>query len=91
MWSDQAADVGDVLLVPVVPGVNLPLSDMPIYIVVLLAHGAWHESAHAIAAAAEDCRVRAVGLFLWIVYPVSQVSSSQFFCFAPIPTQQVRR
>ncbi|PAA48240.1 hypothetical protein BOX15_Mlig015877g2 [Macrostomum lignano] len=57
------------VLTPVVPGVNLPSNHLPYYLGALLLCGIFHEFGHAVAAAREDIRVQAAGIFVLGVYP----------------------
>ncbi|KAG0016559.1 hypothetical protein BGZ80_009134 [Entomortierella chlamydospora] len=41
----------DMVFVPVIPGVTLPLSHLPYYLIALLVSGIFHEAGHAVAAA----------------------------------------
>ena len=60
---------GDTVLTPVIPGVNVPQHELSFYFFAVLVGGAFHEFAHAVAAAALDCRIRTVGLFIAFIYP----------------------
>ncbi|KAI8362982.1 hypothetical protein B0O80DRAFT_3582 [Mortierella sp. GBAus27b] len=57
------------VLVPIVPGITLPLSHLPYYLVALLVSGVFHEAGHALAAAREGTKVSSTGIFLYILYP----------------------
>ncbi|XP_072018604.1 membrane-bound transcription factor site-2 protease-like [Amphiura filiformis] len=57
------------VLTPVMPGVNLPVSELGYFFPVLLVSGIWHELGHAIAAVREQVRVNGFGIFLMVVYP----------------------
>uniref|UniRef100_A0A1I8JHN0 Membrane-bound transcription factor site-2 protease n=1 Tax=Macrostomum lignano TaxID=282301 RepID=A0A1I8JHN0_9PLAT len=49
--------------------VNLPSNHLPYYLGALLLCGIFHEFGHAVAAAREDIRVQAAGIFVLGVYP----------------------
>lgn len=64
------------VLTPVMPGVNLPASQVSYYLLTLLVCGILHEIGHAIAAVREQVRVDGFGLFLLIIYPGAYVNLS---------------
>ncbi|CAH1798451.1 unnamed protein product [Owenia fusiformis] len=57
------------VLTPVMPGVNLPMSQVTYYLVTLLVCGILHEVGHAIAAVREQVRVNGFGIFIMALYP----------------------
>lgn len=61
------------VLVPVVPGVNLPWSQVGYYFVILLFLAVVHEAGHAFAAAREQVRVNGFAVFLFLIYPGAYV------------------
>jgi S2P endopeptidase len=61
--------VPDMLLTPVVPGLNVPLSHLVHFFGALLVAGVAHEAGHALAAAAESVRLNGFGVFVMFVYP----------------------
>lgn len=67
--SQKQSAVTEQVLVPVLPGVNLPFSHAFYYVVTVLIAAIVHELGHAIAACREQVRLSGVGLFLFFVYP----------------------
>lgn len=63
----------DHVLVPVVPGVNLPWNQVFLYMVVLLLLAVMHEAGHAIAAVSEQVRLNGFAVFLFLLYPGAYV------------------
>ncbi|KAI8591744.1 peptidase family M50-domain-containing protein [Geranomyces variabilis] len=61
--------VGGNGLVSLIPGVNIPLSQLPHYFAALLLAGVVHEFGHAIAAVIYRVPVQSSGIFLSILYP----------------------
>lgn len=57
------------LLVPIIPGVNLPSSQFFYYFLTLFLSGLVHEFGHAIAATSNNVRVNGFGLFIIFVFP----------------------
>ena len=65
--SDASTAQSDVL-VPMVPGVTLPGSDLLLFIVTLLLTGLLHELGHAVAAVNENVRLQCFGVFCMCAY-----------------------
>ena len=63
-------------LTPVLPGINIPLSDLPFYVSTLVICGVLHELGHALAASREGVRINKVGAFLVIIFPGAYVDLS---------------
>ncbi|XP_031569993.1 membrane-bound transcription factor site-2 protease-like [Actinia tenebrosa] len=61
------------ILTPVMPGVNLPWSQILYYLITLAISGIYHEIGHAIAAVREQVRVNGFGLFFMAIYPGAYV------------------
>jgi S2P endopeptidase len=59
------------VLVPVIPGVNVPLTDMFYYVFAILIATAVHEAGHALAALSNRCVVDGVGLASFLVLPAA--------------------
>ncbi|XP_064629765.1 membrane-bound transcription factor site-2 protease-like [Lineus longissimus] len=57
------------VLTPVMPGVNLPMSQVGYYLMTLLVCGILHEVGHALAAVREQVRVNGFGIFFLALYP----------------------
>ena len=60
-------------LVPLIPGVTVPLSVLPHFLVALGVAAALHELAHALQARAEGLRVKNAGLALFVFIPAAFV------------------
>uniref|UniRef100_A0AC35TFM7 Membrane-bound transcription factor site-2 protease n=1 Tax=Rhabditophanes sp. KR3021 TaxID=114890 RepID=A0AC35TFM7_9BILA len=56
-------------ITPIIPGVNLPLNQIPLFIFVLIVCGIFHELGHAIAAVYSNVKVNGFGFFMVVVYP----------------------
>ncbi|KAG9063082.1 Membrane-bound transcription factor site-2 protease [Linnemannia hyalina] len=80
----------DMVLIPMIPGVTLPLSHLPYYLIALLVSGVIHEAGHAIAAAREKTQVSSAGIFLYILYPGAFVELSPRALAIMSPIQQLR-
>ncbi|KAG0294068.1 Membrane-bound transcription factor site-2 protease [Linnemannia gamsii] len=80
----------EMVLIPMIPGVTLPLSHLPYYLIALLVSGVIHEAGHAIAAAREKVQVSSTGIFLYILYPGAFVDISSRALAIMSPIQQLR-
>ena len=81
--SSFVKETGDSkILTPVVPGVNLPNSQIIPYLLTLLISGIFHEFGHALAAAREGVSMYGSGLFLFLIYPAA---------FVDLNTQALKR
>ncbi|CAF3695094.1 unnamed protein product [Rotaria sordida] len=65
------------LIQPIIPGVNVPLEQMPHFFLALLLCTIFHEFGHAVAASAEQIRVNGCGYFLFLLYPGAYVDLHQ--------------
>lgn len=63
------SDSSQQILTPVMPGVNLPWSDIAYYLLTLVVCGVFHEVGHALAATTEQVRVNGFGVFMLFLYP----------------------
>ena len=63
----RTATVPSVIFTPIVPGVNFPLSDIPLLMFVLSLSLAIHEVGHAVSAYVHNVRTTEAGLF-WSAY-----------------------
>jgi S2P endopeptidase len=70
-------DRDKLLIQPIIPGVNVPLEQMPHFFFALLLCTIFHEFGHAIAASAEQIRVNGCGYFLFLLYPGAYVDLHQ--------------
>lgn len=75
-------------LQPVVPGMNMPISEIGYYMFTLVLCSVFHEIGHAFAAVREDARVAGIGLMFMFIVPVAYVSLEQVELLAP--TKQLR-
>ncbi|XP_054270800.1 membrane-bound transcription factor site-2 protease-like isoform X2 [Macrosteles quadrilineatus] len=71
-------------LQPLVPGLNIPISDLGYYLVTLLVCTVVHEMGHAIAAIREDGRVGGVGVVVFLCIPVAYVSLENLELLTPL-------
>ncbi|WAR08846.1 MBTP2-like protein, partial [Mya arenaria] len=78
------------VLTPIMPGVNLPASQISYYMLTLLVCGILHEFGHAIAAIREQVRVNGFGLFLMLIYPGAYVDLSSEHLQIISPMRQLR-
>uniref|UniRef100_A0A0N4ZMZ0 Membrane-bound transcription factor site-2 protease n=1 Tax=Parastrongyloides trichosuri TaxID=131310 RepID=A0A0N4ZMZ0_PARTI len=69
-------------ITPIIPGVNLPLSQIPIFVIVLIICGVFHEIGHAFASLHSNVKVNGFGFFIVAVYPGA---------FTDINTEQLER
>lgn len=69
------------ILEPVVPGINLPLKELPYYFATLLVASFIHEAGHAMAAVKEDVHVNGFGILLLFILPGAYVD---------VPTEEIR-
>ncbi|ESO84863.1 hypothetical protein LOTGIDRAFT_221778 [Lottia gigantea] len=78
------------VLTPVMPGINLPTSQLWYYLLTLLICGILHEVGHAIAAVREQVRVNGFGLFMFVLYPGAYVDLSSEHLNVVSPLRQLR-
>ncbi|XP_035767230.1 membrane-bound transcription factor site-2 protease [Neolamprologus brichardi] len=74
----------------VVPGVNLPTSQLAYFFIALLLSGVIHELGHAVAALREQVRVNGFGMFVFVVYPGAFVDLFTTHLNLISPAQQLR-
>lgn len=86
----QQKPVDQQVLTPVMPGVNLPVSQIWYYMLTLLICGILHEVGHAIAAVREQVRVNGFGVFLLLMYPGAFVDLSTEHLQVVSPLRQLR-
>ncbi|KAK9722185.1 hypothetical protein K7432_002857 [Basidiobolus ranarum] len=88
-WFANKTEIGDGLpndssdgepsgqvLIPMIPGVTLPLSHLVYYLLALFISGIVHEVGHAVAAICERVPVHSFGTFLIFLYPGAFVDIS---------------
>lgn len=82
---------GEQVLTPVIPGVNVPTSQLFHYFLALLLNGVLHELGHAIAGVCERIRLNGFGIFIAFLYPGAYVDfKDESALFSLSPTQQLR-
>ncbi|KAI3355442.1 hypothetical protein L3Q82_018278 [Scortum barcoo] len=90
MTTDNPRMGGQQALQVVVPGVNLPTSQLAYFFIALLLSGVIHELGHAVAALREQVRVNGFGMFVFVVYPGAFVDLFTTHLNLISPTQQLR-
>ena len=78
------------VLQPVLPGVNMPLTEFGYYFLALLLCSILHEAGHAVAAVNEDIKVLGSGLFVLFVLPAAFVDLPTDQLLAVRPFQQLK-
>lgn len=78
------------VLTPVMPGVNLPWSEITYYFVTLVIAGVFHEVGHALAAVTEQVRINGFGVFLFFLYPGAFVDLHTDHLTVISPKRQLR-
>lgn len=68
-------------LQPMVPGINIPMQELPYYFATLLLASVIHEAGHAFAAVQEDVHVNGFGFLLMFILPGAYVD---------VPTEEIR-
>ncbi|XP_006815124.1 membrane-bound transcription factor site-2 protease-like [Saccoglossus kowalevskii] len=86
----QQDSTSEQVLTPVMPGVNLPLSQIAYYFLTLAVCGILHEFGHAIAAVKEQVRVNGFGVFIFLLYPGAYVDLYTEHLNAISPLRQLR-
>ncbi|NXJ46916.1 MBTP2 protease, partial [Spizaetus tyrannus] len=74
----------------VVPGVNLPVSQLTYFFSAILISGVIHEVGHGVAAIREQVRFNGFGIFIFIVYPGAFVDLFTTHLQLISPVQQLR-
>ncbi|KAI6078755.1 Membrane-bound transcription factor site-2 protease [Aix galericulata] len=69
MLTEAPKAQNDRMLQVVVPGVNLPVSQLTYFFSAILISGVIHEVGHGVAAIREQVRFNGFGIFIFIVYP----------------------
>eukprot|EP01124_Arcella_intermedia_P036077 TRINITY_DN9372_c2_g1_i1.p1 TRINITY_DN9372_c2_g1~~TRINITY_DN9372_c2_g1_i1.p1 ORF type:complete len:460 (-),score=59.15 TRINITY_DN9372_c2_g1_i1:135-1514(-) len=69
LYSMMTTTNEQLVLTPLLPGVNIPNSQLPYYFVALLVSGLIHEIGHGIAAISVGQNVDSFGVFLMLFYP----------------------
>ncbi|XP_066534212.1 membrane-bound transcription factor site-2 protease isoform X1 [Hoplias malabaricus] len=74
----------------VVPGVNLPVSQLAYFFVAILVSGLIHEFGHGVAALREQVRLNGFGMFMFVIYPGAFVDLFTTHLNLISPVQQLR-
>ncbi|XP_018616580.1 membrane-bound transcription factor site-2 protease isoform X1 [Scleropages formosus] len=90
MMSESPAGTGQQALQVVVPGVNLPVSQLTYFFVAILLSGIIHEFGHGVAALREQVRLNGFGMFLFVIYPGAFVDLFTTHLQLISPVQQLR-
>nr|XP_020458153.1 membrane-bound transcription factor site-2 protease [Monopterus albus] len=90
MTTDNPRIGGQQALQVVVPGVNLPTSQLAYFFIALLLSGVIHELGHAVAALREQVRVNGFGMFVFVMYPGAFVDLFTTHLNLISPAQQLR-
>ncbi|KAM6953542.1 membrane-bound transcription factor site-2 protease [Aplochiton taeniatus] len=90
MTSGNPKGTNQQALQVVVPGVNLPVSQLAYFFTALLLSGVIHELGHAVAALREQVRVNGFGVFVFVVYPGAFVDLFTTHLNLISPAQQLR-
>lgn len=76
LFSSTAPSERAVVVEPVVPGLNLPASELGYYGFALIISSVFHEIGHAVAAVREDVHLMNVGVNVVFILPVAYVNLS---------------
>ncbi|KAL9968826.1 hypothetical protein ACROYT_G020963 [Oculina patagonica] len=90
LYKAFAKDAPEQVLTPVMPGVNVPWSQVLYYLVTLTISGVFHEFGHAISAVREQVRVNGFGMFFMAVYPGAFVDLYTEHLSVISPVRQLR-
>ncbi|KAM3836662.1 membrane-bound transcription factor site-2 protease isoform 1-T1 [Vipera latastei] len=90
MLTENPASQNDQMLQVVVPGVNLPISQLSYFFTAILISGIIHEVGHGVAAIREQVRFNGYGIFIFIVYPGAFVDLFTTHLQLISPIQQLR-
>ncbi|XP_044297632.1 membrane-bound transcription factor site-2 protease isoform X2 [Varanus komodoensis] len=90
MWSEAPTGQNDQMLQVVVPGVNLPISQLSYFFTAILISAVIHEVGHGVAAIREQVRFNGFGMFIFIVYPGAFVDLFTTHLQLISPVQQLR-
>ncbi|KAJ1117384.1 hypothetical protein NDU88_005584 [Pleurodeles waltl] len=90
MMTEIPVDQNDRMLQVVVPGVNLPISQLSYFFSAILISGVIHEIGHGVAAIREQVRLNGFGIFIFVVYPGAFVDLFTTHLQLVSPVQQLR-
>ncbi|XP_056595031.1 membrane-bound transcription factor site-2 protease isoform X1 [Triplophysa dalaica] len=90
MMADTPVGSHEQVLQVVVPGVNLPVSQLAYFFIAILISGVIHEFGHGVAALREQVRLNGFGMFMFVVYPGAFVDLFTTHLNLISPVQQLR-
>ncbi|XP_036376758.1 membrane-bound transcription factor site-2 protease [Megalops cyprinoides] len=90
MMSETPEGSNDQVLQVVVPGVNLPISQLAYFFIAILISGVIHEFGHGVAALREQVRLNGFGMFVFVIYPGAFVDLFTTHLHLISPVQQLR-
>ncbi|XP_026851360.2 membrane-bound transcription factor site-2 protease [Electrophorus electricus] len=90
MMSETPEGSHEQVLQVVVPGVNLPVSQLAYFFVAILVSGVIHEFGHGVAALREQVRLNGFGMFMFVIYPGAFVDLFTTHLNLISPVQQLR-
>ncbi|KAG9330448.1 hypothetical protein JZ751_024440 [Albula glossodonta] len=90
MMSESPEGSNDQVLQVVVPGVNLPISQLAYFFIAILISGVIHEFGHGVAALREQVRLNGFGMFVFVIYPGAFVDLFTTHLHLISPVQQLR-
>ncbi|MBN3299158.1 MBTP2 protease, partial [Amia calva] len=90
MMSESPEGSNEQVLQVVVPGVNLPVSQLAYFFTAILISGVIHEFGHGVAAIREQVRFNGFGMFIFIIYPGAFVDLFTTHLQLISPVQQLR-
>ncbi|XP_044139893.1 membrane-bound transcription factor site-2 protease [Bufo gargarizans] len=90
MMTDTPGSQNDRMLQVVVPGVNLPISQLTYFFSAILISGVIHEVGHGVAAVRETVRFNGFGMFIFVLYPGAFVDLFTTHLQLVSPIQQLR-
>ncbi|TRZ00022.1 hypothetical protein DNTS_033971 [Danionella cerebrum] len=90
MMADKPGMSHEQVLQVVVPGVNLPVSQLAYFFIAILVSGVIHEFGHGVAALREQVKLNGFGMFMFVVYPGAFVDLFTTHLNLISPVQQLR-
>ncbi|XP_075052666.1 membrane-bound transcription factor site-2 protease [Mixophyes fleayi] len=90
MMAESPGTQNDRMLQVVVPGVNLPISQLTYFFSAIFISGVIHEVGHGVAAVRETVRFNGFGMFMFVVYPGAFVDLFTTHLQLVSPVQQLR-
>nr|DBA34140.1 TPA: hypothetical protein GDO54_001735 [Pyxicephalus adspersus] len=90
MMAESPGNQNDQMLQVVVPGVNLPISQLTYFFSAIFISGVIHEVGHGVAAVRETVRFNGFGMFMFVLYPGAFVDLFTTHLQLVSPVQQLR-